>query len=87
MDMDNDNGLEIEIGEIQRVSDELATQIIRTRRPLGRFYHRSESDGRVVYTAIDNSTGDAWCEDFWTLQSAKKYLNGQPCRDMYGEWH
>ena len=44
--------------------------------PLGLFYHR---DGDTV-TGVDNSTGDAWTEDFSTLEECLAWLGreGKP---------
>jgi hypothetical protein len=72
---------------IERITDEEATAIIRTREPLGQFYHIDKTGPRPVYVAIDNSDGDAWVEEFWTLASAKRYLEGKPCRDRFGQYH
>ena len=33
-------------------------------------------DGKWTYIAIDNSTSDAWTEEFTTIQAAKKWLDG-----------
>lgn len=35
------------------------------------YYVVRENDG---WTAIDNSDGNAWCEDFETLDAAKRWL-------------
>lgn len=46
--------------------------IIDTREPIGLFYCRV---GRV-WVAVDNSTGDAWTEDFPSESSARTWLLG-----------
>ncbi len=38
--------------------------------PIGRFYHK---DGDI-YVGVDNSTGDAWTEDFTTLEDCLAWL-------------
>ena len=38
--------------------------------PIGRFYHK---DGDF-YVGVDNSTGDAWTEDFTTLEDCLAWL-------------
>lgn len=43
-----------------------------TYTPIGRFYHK---DGDV-YVGVDNSTGDAWTEDFTTLEDCIQWLKG-----------
>lgn len=55
---------------IRQVTDEQAEKIIGTRKPLGRFWRQ---DGQV-YVGIDNSTGDAWTEDFKTFEECMKWL-------------
>lgn len=40
--------------------------------PIGRFYVK---DGDV-YVGVDNSTGDAWTEDFTTLEDCIEWLKG-----------
>ncbi len=50
--------------------------IILDRRPLGKFYVRTKTEP-VFYTAIDNETGEAWTDDFKTLSSCYRYLEGK----------
>lgn len=58
--------------EIREVMDAEATQIINTREPRGLFY---QMDGAIVI-GIDNSTGDAWTEDFNSLEECLTWLKG-----------
>jgi len=58
----------------QEVSQHEAANIIAQYSPHGLFYV-IESDG--VCTGIDNSTGNAWTEDFPTLESGLGWLNGE----------
>jgi DNA-directed RNA polymerase subunit RPC12/RpoP len=67
---------------IKRITKEQASEIIETRTQTGRFYTK-ESD---LYIGIDNSTGDAWTEEFKTKKSCLKWLNGERTRDAHGEW-
>lgn len=46
-------------------------QIIEIREPRGLFLHKDKNDNWV---AIDNSTGDAWTEDFKIKQDAIDWL-------------
>ena len=41
--------------------------------PTGRFYYR-EKDG--TYVGIDNSTGDAWTEEFTSKRKCIRWLRG-----------
>lgn len=75
-----------ELGEIQRVDSETASRIIRTREPLGRFYHRDTSGKRVVYVAIDNRTKNAWTEEFDDFLTCWRFLRGCRVRDLHGDW-
>ena len=43
-------------------------------RPLGAFY-TCETNGR--FTAIDNTTGDAWTEEFESLADCLRFLGGE----------
>lgn len=79
-------GYRIEVvdnGGIQRVCQEFATQVIRTREPIGRFY--TWEDG--IYTGIDNSNGNAWTEDFKTEDECFKWLRNEPAIDASGNLH
>lgn len=59
--------------EIKLVTREEANQIFDTREPIGLFY---EMDGDS-YIGIDNSTGDAWVEEFKTKEECFKWLNNE----------
>ena len=56
--------------QIKEVSSDEAGDIINNRKPLGLFLQK---DGNV-FVAIDNSTGDAWTEEFKNRKSAEKWL-------------
>jgi len=55
----------------QKVTLEALRQIIQTREPHGLFYAK---EGRRLYVGVDNSTGDAWTEDFRSLRHCKRWL-------------
>lgn len=82
--------LEPEVGEdaIKKLTKEQAHNILNTGfdtgkyKPIGRFYSK-EGD---LYIGIDNSTGNAWTEEFKTKRSCLKWLNGERARDAHGEW-
>ena len=59
-------------GIVKEVSGKELESIIDRREPTGRFYCR---EGRT-WTAVDNSTGDAWTEDFLSESSARSWLVG-----------
>ena len=56
----------------QQISFQKAAQIIINRLPLGKFWTKEKHK----YTAIDNSTGDAWTESFDTISQCESYLDG-----------
>lgn len=65
---------------ITRITQPEANELLSSNRgkgyaPIGQFWLRS--DKRFV--AIDNSTGEAWTEEFKTKKSCLKYLKGEPC--------
>lgn len=68
-------GYRVEIAEndgIQKVSNEFSAEIIEKRKPEGLFW--TEEDGK--YVGIDNSTGDAFTEDFDTKERCFAWLRG-----------
>lgn len=55
----------VRTSNIFKVTSEQATRIIEERKPLGNFYSIEIDDvGTITYIAIDNTTGDAWVEEF-----------------------
>lgn len=56
--------------DIKLITQEEAKEIIDTRQPIGLFY---EIDGDW-YVGIDNSTGDAWVEEFKTKEECFAWL-------------
>lgn len=57
--------------DIKEIDKKTASSIIENRIPLGLFWVKEDE----VYVGIDNTTGDAWCEEFKDLESCYKYLN------------
>lgn len=66
----------MEIIEIKYVTREEASKIIATGKPLGLFY---EIDGNL-HVGVDNSTGEAWVEEFKTARECLDWLRGD--RDL-----
>ena len=58
---------------IHRVSPKKLTDVIDRRAPLGLFLTR---EGRI-WVAVDNSTGDAWTEEFRWKRQAVRWLRGK----------
>lgn len=56
---------------IQKITFMQAERIIDIRDPLGLFYVLDAG----VYIGIDNSTGDAWTEEFPDLRTCKRWLS------------
>ena len=59
-------------GTLKEVSGKELESIIDKREPTGLFYCK---DGRV-WVAVDNSTGDAWTEEFLSEPAARSWLLG-----------
>ena len=59
--------------KIQRVSSELLGRIIELRIPSGLFLTK---EGRK-WVAVDNTTGDAWTEEFSRKHQAIRWLRGK----------
>ncbi len=58
--------------EIREVTNEEVAKIIVDRELRGLFYQK---DGDV-YVGIDNTTGEAWTEDFPNLEECLAWLKG-----------
>jgi len=56
--------------EITYVSSDKMSEIIETRKPLGLFIRKDNG----IWIAVDNSTGDAWTEEFKNHTAASKWL-------------
>ena len=59
--------------KIQRVSPDYLLKVIDLRSPLGLFLTK---EGRK-WVAVDNTTGDAWTEDFRWKRQAVRWLRGK----------
>lgn len=57
--------------KIKRITPEKAEKIIKTRKPRGLFLCKDNG----VFLAIDNITGNAWCEEFVRYSDSINYLN------------
>ena len=59
--------------KIQRVSQKFLEQVIEHRTPCGLFLTR---EGRM-WVAVDNSSFDAWTENFDNKRQAVRWLRGK----------
>ena len=57
---------------MKKISNKKALEVIENRLPLGQFYTIESG----VYVGIDNTDGDAWTEDFTTLEDLKNWMFG-----------
>ena len=57
---------------IKEVALEVLANIIAERKPLGLFYSKEGSS----FIAVDNSTGEAWTEEFENLKDCINFLQG-----------
>ncbi|URZ15450.1 hypothetical protein [Clostridium felsineum] len=75
----NFKNLLINVFDIKSISTKTAIKIIRERKPIGKFLEFRKDGG---FTAVDNSSGDAWTEDFETIEEAFRYLQGEDLYDI-----
>ena len=64
---------------MQKVSSEFIGKVINDRKPLGQFYTVNKYNYCLKYTAVDNTIGEAWSEDFETFEEVKAFLNSNVC--------
>ena len=57
--------------DIEKVTVEAIRQIIETRQPRGLYYTK---EARHFYVGVDNSTGDAWTEEFTSKRKCLRWL-------------
>lgn len=79
-------GYRVEIVEndgIRKVSPEYAKQIVESREQRGLFWCFDDEK----YIGIDNTTGEAYCEEFDDKNECFKYLRGELCVDASGFSH
>lgn len=54
--------------------------------PLGRFVCADKSeDGVPIWVAVDNTTGEAFTEEFFTKTAATRWLHGLKVSNRFGE--
>jgi hypothetical protein len=73
--------------EILEITETEARALIKSNEdghlePLGLFWYKDNICGHFI--AIDNSTGDAYIEEFCTLDDCLKYLHGESCTAVSG---
>lgn len=60
------------MNEITIITNEQAREIIEKRTPKGLFLFKSEN----IFVAIDNSSNNAWTEEFNSFDEAVEFLGG-----------
>ena len=65
--------------------DRLLASPGKTYEPRGKYICEDKIDGAVIWTAVDNSTGEAWTEEFGGRNTAVKWLHGYAVKNIYGE--
>ena len=53
--------------------------------PYGKYICGEDINGCTIWTAVDNSTGDAWTEELGSRMMAVRWLHGYRVRNIYGE--
>lgn len=66
---------------IQIITKKQFENIIDTREPAGSFLLLNKNS----FTGVDNTTGDAWVEDFKDLQNCLRWLHGEDLEELEGE--
>ena len=61
------------MSKIHRVSSKRLTDVIERRTPLGLFLTKEHR----TWVAVDNTTGDAWTEEFSRKRQAVRWLRGK----------
>lgn len=67
---------------IKYITSEEANKIIETGKPLGKFYEVDFEAEEIIYIGIDNTTGDAWVEEFEDIEECICWLNQE---EYYGD--
>jgi len=49
------------------------------------YFRDVNGDGDILFSAFDNRTGDCWCEDFKTVEGARKWCLGELSTDQVRE--
>lgn len=68
---------------IQEVGAAQALNIINSRKPLGKFWRQELSTSEIsfddewTFIGIDNSTGEAWVEEFKDKETMMSWLKGE----------
>lgn len=65
--------------EFEEISNRFLSIVISEREPIGKFYSGNKEEG---YTAVHNSEGETWTEEFVHLKTAQRGLS-----DSYFEYN
>ena len=65
--------------------DRLINSIGAKYEPYGKYICGEDINGCTIWTAVDNSTGDAWTEEFGSRMMAVRWLHGYKAKNIYGE--
>lgn len=65
--------------DTETVSEPYLAAVIEARRPMGLFLAKAAAKSRpgARWVAVDNSTGDAWAEEFGSESAARAWLFGE----------
>ena len=73
------------ITDYKSVDRDFIDRLINYRKPIGKYICEDDVNGTIIWTAIDNSTGDAWTEEFGSRMMAVRWLHGYRAKNIYGE--
>ena len=71
--------------DIKRLDRPDLNRFLETHEPRGKYICEDDVSGTIIWTAVDNSTGDAWTEEFGSRMMAMRWLHGYRVRNIYGE--
>lgn len=57
-----------------KISREEKQKIVEEKKPIGFFWTRNTRMFKTCYQGIDNSTGDAWVEEFDTYEEMIEWM-------------
>ncbi|WP_263117568.1 hypothetical protein [Bacillus subtilis] len=60
--------------KLQQVTYETAIEIVHERKPIGKFFAMKQTIYGPIWTGIDNSSGNAWIQDFRKEEKCKEWL-------------
>lgn len=73
--------------EIKQIAEDEARELLNSEQnghyePWGKFYTvQKDKEGDTLYVGYDNSTGNCWVEEFYTISGCMAWLRGEEVQD------